>query len=75
MLEETGWLVEGKENGIAVWLCISGGTVIWSADSHRAVRFCRKEDGESMISCVCRELPLNASGGLEVTEHIWSAES
>lgn len=72
MAEEYGWLVEGEENGSAVWLCMANGTIVWSTDSYRAIRFCRCEDGAAMARYLCNKLPGRTIGGLKITYHIWS---
>lgn len=70
--EEYGWLVEGEEAGMAVWLCMVNGHVVWSSDPNLAMRFCRVEDGAAMARHLCNKLPGETLGGLRVTDHVWS---
>ena len=70
--DEYGWLVEGTDNGRAVWLCIVDGHMMWSVESNLAVRFSRVEDGAAMARFLCNNLPGQSIGGLKITDHIWS---
>ena len=70
--DEYGWLVEGVEDGHAVWLCVSVNTYWWGRESSVALRFAREEDAQSMIAVLCKSLPFKSLGGLKATDHIWS---
>lgn len=69
---EYGWLVEGEENGLAVWMCLSCGVIFWSSDPNLALRFCRVEDASAMARFLCGKLPGNTLGGLRITDHLWT---
>ena len=65
---ETGWLIEVKGRGDAVWWCCSGGfsPISWTTQSEKACRFARKQDAELIIN------KLEISHAI-ATEHAWCA--
>lgn len=74
-MDEYGWLIERQklpeEEGVK-WLQVEdNGNFIFTAESHLALRFSRKEDADGTITVLSRILGKCALDGLYSTDHIW----